>query len=85
MNNTITVRVDSNTKEKANRVFKEVGLDMSTAVNIFLKQVIRSNGIPFQISADIPNKATIDAFKEIDAGGGKVFDSIDALMEDLND
>lgn len=83
MSKTITIRVDEDTKDSANKIFKEVGIDMSTAVNMFLKQVIRSNGIPFAITADKPNKKTIDAFKELDEGGGKAFTSIDSLMEDL--
>ncbi len=85
MSKTITIRVDEDTKECANKVLKEVGLDMSTAVNMFLKQVIRTNGLPFNVSAEKPNKVTMNAFDELDNGGGKSFTSIDALMEDLND
>ncbi|WP_034467540.1 type II toxin-antitoxin system RelB/DinJ family antitoxin [Butyrivibrio proteoclasticus] len=84
MSKTITVRVDENTKECASKVLKEVGLDMSTAVNMFLRQVIITNGIPFNISAEKPNKVTLNAFNELDNGGGKSFSSVDALMEDLN-
>lgn len=85
MSKTITIRVDEDTKECASKVLKEVGLDMSTAVNMFLKQVIRTNGLPFNVSAEKPNKVTMKAFDELDNGGGKSFTSIDALMEDLND
>ena len=58
---------------------------MSTAINIYLKQVIRSNGIPFPISADIPNAVTLNAIKEAEKGEMASFSSIDELMEDLND
>lgn len=51
MSTTITIRTDTETKEKANEIFKKLGLDMSTAINIYLKQVIISNGIPFNIQA----------------------------------
>ena len=85
MSNTITVRVDNDTKESANRIFKEVGLDMSTAVNMFLKQVIRNNGLPFMVTANIPNGTTLEAIKEADNGNMATFSSIDDLMEDLND
>ena len=85
MTNTITVRVDKETKDNANRVFKEVGLDMSTAVNIFLKQVIRSNGIPFNVSANTPNQTTLNAIREAEKGNMKSFSSIEDLMEDLDD
>ena len=85
MSSTITIRVEENVKKEANNIFKEVGMDMSTAINIYLKQVIRSNGIPFPISADIPNAVTLNAIKEAEKGGMASFSSIDELMEDLND
>ena len=85
MSSTITIRVDENIKKEAASIFKEVGMDMSTAINIYLKQVIRSNGIPFPISADIPNAVTLNAIKEAEKGGMASFSSIDELMEDLND
>lgn len=52
MNTTISIRTDSEVKEAANEIFKKIGLDMSTAVNIFLRQVVISNGIPFSIQAE---------------------------------
>lgn len=85
MSSTITVRVDDKIKKEANNIFKEVGMDMSTAINVYLKQVIRSNGIPFPISADSPNSTTIKAIKEAEKGKMASFSSIDELMEDLND
>ncbi len=85
MSSTITVRVDDKVKKEASLVFKSVGLDMSTAINVYLKQVIRSNGIPFPITADIPNKGTLLAIKAAEKGEMASFSSIDELMEDLND
>ena len=85
MSSTITVRVEEKVKKAANDVFKEVGMDMSTAINVYLKQVIRSNGIPFTVSADIPNEVTIKAIKAAERGEMASFSSIDELMEDLND
>ncbi len=85
MSSTITVRVDENVKKQAGNVFKNVGMDMSTAINVFLKQVIRSNGIPFPISADIPNEVTMKAIKDAEKGKMASFSSIEELMEDLND
>ncbi|WP_031548452.1 type II toxin-antitoxin system RelB/DinJ family antitoxin [Oribacterium sp. FC2011] len=85
MSSTITIRVEENVKKEANNIFKEVGMDMSTAINIYLKQVIRSKGIPFPISADIPNAVTLNAIKEAEKGEMASFSSIDELMEDLND
>lgn len=49
-NTIISVNVDSETKEKAIKIFNDLGLNMSTAINIFLKAVIKENGIPFAIT-----------------------------------
>ena len=46
----LTIRIDSETKKNAESVLKSVGLDYSKAVNIFLRQVVIHNGIPFDIS-----------------------------------
>ena len=46
----LTIRIDSETKKNAETVLKNVGLDYSKAVNIFLRQVVIHNGIPFDIS-----------------------------------
>lgn len=47
----LTVRIDSETKKEAEKVFKELGLDYSKAINIFFKQVVINKGMPFDISA----------------------------------
>ena len=49
---TVSARVDEKTKAQAIEVFKNIGIDMSTAINVFLKQVIQSNSIPFELKAD---------------------------------
>jgi len=48
-NANINIRVDGDVKNKAQEVFAALGLDMTTAVNIFLRQAIRRNGIPFDL------------------------------------
>lgn len=48
----ISLRVDDEIKRNAERTFNEIGLSMSTAINIFLKTVVRENRIPFELSAD---------------------------------
>ena len=85
MSSTITVRVDENIKKEANSIFKEIGMDMSTAINVYLRQVIRSNGIPFNVSVDVPNEITLQAIREAENGSIASFSSIDELMEDLDD
>ena len=48
----INVRVDNDVKRNAEQTFNDIGLSMSTAINIFLKTVVRENRIPFELSAD---------------------------------
>lgn len=48
----ISIRVDDDVKRKAERTFEEIGLSTSTAINIFLKTVVRENRIPFELTAD---------------------------------
>lgn len=48
----LCIRVDDKVKAEAEKVFSDLGMSTSTAINIFLKQVIRCNGIPFPIVAD---------------------------------
>ena len=49
-------------KEEAAKILKEVGLSMSTAINLFLKQVINHNGLPFEVRK--PNEDTLRALKK---------------------
>lgn len=48
----ISLRVDDEVKRNAERTLNDIGLSMSTAINIFLKTVVRENRIPFELSAD---------------------------------
>lgn len=59
-----SVSIDTDVKVKAQELFADLGLDLSTAINIFLKQCIRENRIPFSIQREVPNVDTIAAMKE---------------------
>lgn len=48
----LTVRVDDDLKRQAEEVLADSGLTMTTAINAFLTEVVRSNGIPFALQAD---------------------------------
>ena len=48
----VSFRVDDEIKKKAERTFNDIGISMSTAINIYLKAVVRENRIPFELSAD---------------------------------
>lgn len=66
MNNStnLNIRIDKKVKENSEKVLEGLGLTMTTAINIFLRQVIRVNGIPFEIKGNIPNQDTIEAIEE---------------------
>ena len=61
-----SISLDADVKAKAQELFADFGLDMSTAINIFLRQSIRENSIPFPIQRDVPNADTIAAMKELE-------------------
>lgn len=60
----LNIRTSKETKAQAERIFEELGISTTTAFNMFLKAVIRENGIPFDMRVDTPNAETIAAIKE---------------------
>ena len=60
----LNIRADKDVKEKAEKIFNELGLNMTSAVNIFLRTAIRERGIPFELKLDVPNETTIAAIEE---------------------
>ena len=85
----INIRIDEKIKKDAEKVFKSLGLNPSTAINLFYIQVIRTNSIPFELKTDEPNeltKSAIEEVEEMDKGNkeSKTFSSIDELINDLD-
>jgi DNA-damage-inducible protein J len=82
----VTFRVDDELKKQADALFSDLGMSLSTAFNIFLRQSVREQQIPFSVSRSVPNEVTLAAMdaaeKDEDIQGP--FDSADALMEALN-
>ena len=61
----INVLVDSKDKELATNILKDLGLNMSTFINMAVKQVIKRNGIPFEVTNNPkPSKELLEALKE---------------------
>lgn len=60
----LNIRTDKAIKDQAEKIFNELGLTMTTAVNMFLRTAIRENGIPFELKLEIPNEATAAAIEE---------------------
>lgn len=85
-NTSMNIRMDSEVKKNAERIFGELGINMTTAINIFLRQAIRENGIPFELKIDKPNKETVEAINEgekIIESGKSRFNSADEMFADL--
>ncbi len=82
----INVRVDDQVKKEAAELFADLGIDTSTAINMFLRQAINSNGMPFPIRR--PNAETIAAMQEVEEMEKhpelrKGYTDVDELFKDL--
>ena len=69
MTTNLNIRTDKNIKDQAEEIFNQLGLNMTTAINMFLRTAVRENGIPFELKLDTPNKDTKAAIEE----GRKLF------------
>lgn len=85
----LTIKLDNETKKEFNEFCEEIGINMTTAINMFIKKVIREQRIPFDLSLDKPNTETLQALQESeDILNGikkvKSYNSVDELFKDLN-
>lgn len=85
----ISIRMDSELKKQADAFFNELGMSLSTAFNIFVKQSLREGRIPFSISLESPTAETIAAMQESqDIIDGKIqtksYSSTKELFEELD-
>lgn len=60
----ISIRMDTDLKNAAETLFEELGMNLSTAFNIFVRQALREGGIPFMITEGKPNSETVSAMLE---------------------
>ena len=60
----ISIRMDAELKSQADELFAELGMNISTAFNIFVRQSLREGGLPFDVTLKQPNKDTIAAMLE---------------------
>lgn len=61
----ITMRMDAELKKQAEQLFSELGMSMTTAFNIFLRQSVRQGKIPFEIALNTPNAETLAAIDDV--------------------
>lgn len=80
------IKIDPDLKEQSQALFESLGLSMSTAINMFLRQAVREQAIPFRVGNPLPNMETLRAIEDARKGIGlsRGFTSVSELMEDLN-
>lgn len=83
----ISIRMDSELKTQADALFTELGMNLSTAFNIFVRQALREGRIPFDISLNQPNSETVAAILEAERiakdSSVKGYTDLDELFADL--
>jgi DNA-damage-inducible protein J len=88
LQDTIQIRIDSKTKNAARKTLEGVGLDMSTAVKLFLINVVNRKGIPLDLRTEngftLEQERSLIAETEEAKKSGKRFATVDELMKDLN-
>ena len=83
----ISIRMDAELKKQADVLFSELGMNLSTAFNIFVRQSLREGGIPFEVTLGQPNKETTAALMEAERIARdptvKGYTDLDELFADL--
>lgn len=83
MTKTYSIRLDTETHSAAQKIFNDLGMDFSTGIKVYLKQVIKDKGIPFPLTT---SQSSIDrSLAELKAGNYQSFNSVKSLFKDLND
>lgn len=84
----VNIRLNTELKKQAETLFGELGMNLTTAFNIFVRQSLRQGGIPFTVSLNEPNKETMDAMLEAKRiskdENVKGYRDLEALFKDLN-
>ena len=83
---TMSIRMDRTVKEQSQQLFKSLGMDMTTAINIFLRQALIKRGLPFEVTAEGADSIMIQRLAEAenDHNIHGPFNTVQELMDDLN-
>ena len=83
----VTIRMDENLRKEAADLFDDLGMGLNQAITIFVKQAVREQKIPFEISRNIPNKDTLEAFEEAEQikQGKKAYKAYDDVNQMINE
>ncbi|MBE6991527.1 MAG: type II toxin-antitoxin system RelB/DinJ family antitoxin [Ruminococcaceae bacterium] len=84
----VSIRMDADLKRQFEAFCTDMGMTMTTAINIFAKKAVREYRIPFEIGAEKPNAETLEAIAEVkrmktDPSVGKTYTDADAMMKEL--
>lgn len=84
----VTIRTTKEVKQEAQALFDSLGMDMATAINVFLRQAIHYRGLPFTVKLDEPNEETLEAIEEVqqmkkNPSLGKSYTDVDEMMKEL--
>ncbi len=80
------IKIDSDLKRESQELFESFGITLSAAINMFLRQAVREQAIPFRVGNPALNAETLRAIRDAREGIGlsRGFSSVAELMEDLN-
>ncbi|QVK05079.1 type II toxin-antitoxin system RelB/DinJ family antitoxin [Mycoplasma mycoides] len=85
----VNIKMDPEIKKQASLLFKEFGMTMSSAINLFVKTTIEQNNIPFEYERKITNKETLEAFEEgerlLADKNAKCYSSFKEILDSLDD
>ncbi|OHB61814.1 MAG: hypothetical protein A2168_02280 [Planctomycetes bacterium RBG_13_50_24] len=79
----VQARIDPQIKEDARGVLDELGMSMSEAIGIYLRQIVLRRAIPFELK--LPNKATLQAIRELEEGKGAKFATVKEFFKELDE
>jgi addiction module antitoxin, relB/dinJ family len=80
-----TINIDEETKKEAQELFKDLGMNLTTAINIFLKQAIRERGLPFYVGQAKYKDEVYQAIKDAEQGKNlsKGYNDVEEMFEDI--
>ena len=82
----ISIRIDEKLKQQFDRLCDELGLTMSSLINVFIKRTVREQGLPFALSIYDYNQETQKAIEEVEKGIGlsKRYADLDEMFKDMD-
>ena len=83
-----SIKLDTDLKQQAEELFASLGFTINSATDVFLRQAVREQAIPFQIKREIPNEETLEAINEVrlmkeNPKLGKSYTDVDEMMKDI--